>query len=104
MYTKTKQIKEIRNKRAVAIAEESGYSKLSTKEKLARVMGHIAAGLGNAAKERAKLEALLLKEQAKKEAVKPPHSVVKEEEPKKEAEVVEAPVKPAKGKGKKAKA
>ena len=60
---KTKQIKEERRKRAEAIQTESGYSELTTKDKLARVLELVLSGNGNAARQRAKLEAQLVKEQ-----------------------------------------
>jgi len=62
-YPCTQQIRAERRDRAEQVAQESGYSKLSTADKLARVQAFIAVpGNGAAAKQIAKLEALLIKE------------------------------------------
>jgi hypothetical protein len=62
-YPCTQQIRSERRERAEQVAQESGYSKLSTAEKLARVQAFIAVpGNGAAAKQLVRLEALLIKE------------------------------------------
>gem|GEM_PF-4288489 len=62
-YPKTKKIREERREQAEALATETGYSKLTTQEKLERVLAFIAVpGNGAAKKQRARLEKLLSKE------------------------------------------
>lgn len=66
-YTKTKQIRSERRVLAEQVAAESGFSKLTTQQKLDQVRAFAAIpGNGNAAKQIKRLEALLLKEQAPK--------------------------------------
>ena len=61
----TKQIRAERRERAEEVAKASGYALLSTKEKLERVLNFIMTpGNGEAKKQRARLEAQLIKEQA----------------------------------------
>lgn len=60
---KTQQIRQERRARAEEVAVETGYSKLSNQQKLERVLTFIAIpGNGEAKKQRARLEALLRKE------------------------------------------
>lgn len=67
-YPCTQQIRTERRERAEQIAQESGYSKLNTVEKLERVRSFIAVpGNGAAAKQLAKLEKQLAKENTPKQ-------------------------------------
>jgi len=67
-YPRTQQIRAERRDRAEQVAQESGYNKLSTAEKLSRVQAFIAVpGNGKAAKQIAKLEKQLAKEKASKQ-------------------------------------
>jgi hypothetical protein len=62
-YPVTQQMRLERRQRAETVAQESGYALLTTKEKLERVLNHVLNGAGEAKKQRARLEAQLIKEQ-----------------------------------------
>lgn len=75
-YTKTKEIRKERRARAELVAQETGWSKLSIEEKLARLPE------GGANKQRAKLLGQLQKqkdEAAQKVAAKAAEKVAKDE-------------------------
>ena len=66
-YPRTQQIRKERRERAEAVAAETGFSKLTTQQKLDRVLALVATpGCGEAKKQIARLTALLVKEQEKK--------------------------------------
>jgi hypothetical protein len=65
-YPRTEQIRKERRERADQVAAETGFSKLSTKDKLERVLSYIATpGHGEAKKQIEKLVTLLAKEHEK---------------------------------------
>lgn len=68
-YPRTKQIRKEKRERAELIAAETGFSKLSTKDKLERVIGYISEpGHGEAKRQMTKLVIALAKEHEKKAA------------------------------------
>lgn len=71
-YPRTQQIRKERRERADQVTAETGFSKLTTQQKLDRVLAYIAMpGHGEAKKQLSKLQATLVKEQEKMIPVKP---------------------------------
>jgi len=66
-YPHTAQIRSERRDRAIAVTAESGYSKLTTEEKLKRVLAFVSVpGNGKAEKQLAKLQLQLKKDKEPK--------------------------------------